>query len=130
MATEAKKKAQWTVLGYLAGDNDLEGAAIEDINEMEEVGSTDRVNVVVQVDRAANYNQSNNNWRTTRRYYITQGTDQRRITSKLLKDLGETNTGDSRFLKDFMRSPSRTIRRSGTCWCSGTTAAVSTSRRR
>lgn len=103
MATTSTKKAQWTVLGYLAGDNNLEGAAIEDINEMEEVGSTDRVNVVVQVDRAADYNQSNGNWRTTRRYYITRGADRRKITSKLLKDLGETNTGDSRFLQDFMR---------------------------
>lgn len=103
MSTGAKKKAQWTVLGYLAGDNNLEGAAIDDINEMEAVGSSDRMNVVVQVDRAADFNQSNGNWQTTRRYYITQGKDRKKITSKLLKDLGETNTGDSRVLQDFMR---------------------------
>jgi hypothetical protein len=52
---------EWTVLGYLAGDNNLDGAAVEDINEMEVVGSTDQVNVVVQVDRAADYNLNNDN---------------------------------------------------------------------
>jgi hypothetical protein len=29
--------------------------------------------------------------------------DRRKITSELLKDLGPTNTGDSRFIKDFIR---------------------------
>ena len=29
---KATQLAHWTVLAYLAGDNDLEGAAIEDIN--------------------------------------------------------------------------------------------------
>ncbi|MBI3989502.1 MAG: hypothetical protein HY347_07780 [candidate division NC10 bacterium] len=105
MAMAAKgKKAQWTVLAYLAGDNDLEGAAIKDINEMEVVGSREGVvDILVQVDRAADYDRSNDDWRSARRYYITQGVEMRRITSKLLADLGETNTGDPRILKDFIR---------------------------
>jgi hypothetical protein len=94
---------EWTILGYLAGDNNLSGAAIDDINEMEIVGSTKEVNVVVQVDRAADYNRADDNWRSTRRYYITQDVDRKKITSKLLEDLGPTNTGDSRFIKDFIR---------------------------
>ena len=72
---------------------------------MEVVGSTEQVNVVVvvQVDRAADYNLNDDNWRTTRRFYITKGSDRRKITSQLLKDLGPTNTGDSRFVSDFIR---------------------------
>jgi len=94
---------EWTILGYLAGDNNLDGAAVEDINEMEVVGSTDQVNIVVQVDRSADYNLNDDNWRSTRRFYITKGADRRKITSELIKDLGPTNTGDSRIINDFIR---------------------------
>jgi len=78
--------AEWTVMVYLDADNNLESAGINDINEMEIVGSSDDVNVVVQVDRipysvlAAN-NQgyaddvSNGDWTNTRRYYIIQDFD-------------------------------------------------------
>ena len=31
--------ANWTILAYLAGDNDLEGALLADLREMERVGS-------------------------------------------------------------------------------------------
>lgn len=105
MATAAtEQKAEWTVLAYLAGDNNLEGAAIKDMNEMEVVGSrAGVVDILVQVDRAADYDRSNEDWKSTRRYYITQGADMRRITSRLLADLGETNTGDPRILNDFIR---------------------------
>ncbi len=37
----------WTVMVYMDGDNDLEEAGILDLNEMEEVGSTEQVTVVV-----------------------------------------------------------------------------------
>jgi hypothetical protein len=95
--------AKWLVLAYMAGDNDLEGPAIDDINEMEVVGSRPgEVEVVVQVDRAAGYNASNGDWQGTRRYYITRGADRRRIRSRLLADLGETNTGDPEVLEEFL----------------------------
>jgi hypothetical protein len=96
--------ANWTVLAFLAGDNNLEGAAIKDLNEMEVVGSLEgKVNIVAQVDRAADYDTSNDDWRSTRRYYITRERNRRKITSTLLADLGPTNTGDPRILKDFIR---------------------------
>ena len=33
-------KAKWTVMVYMAGDNNLDGAALRDIAEMARVGST------------------------------------------------------------------------------------------
>jgi len=104
--------AEWTVMVYLDADNNLESAGIDDINEMEIVGSSDDVNVVVQVDRipysvlAAN-NQgyaddvSNGDWTNTRRYYITQDFDPIQINSQLESDLGELNMGDPQTLIDF-----------------------------
>ncbi|HAJ32072.1 MAG TPA: hypothetical protein DCK79_01675 [Candidatus Atribacteria bacterium] len=103
---------EWTVMIYLDSDNNLESAGIDDINEMEMVGSTSDVNIVVQVDRipysvlAANNEGyaddiSNGNWTNTRRYYITQDFDAVQINSQLKSDLGELNMGDPQTLVDF-----------------------------
>jgi len=43
-------KAKWTVMVYMAGDNNLDGAALRDIAEMARVGSTKDVNILVQLD--------------------------------------------------------------------------------
>jgi ribosomal protein L40E len=40
----------WTVLIYMAADNDQQSAVFNDINEMEVVGSTQQVNIIVYVD--------------------------------------------------------------------------------
>lgn len=103
---------EWTVMVYLDADNNLESAGIDDINEMEIIGSTPEVNIVVQADRvpysvlAAN-NQgyaddiSNSDWTTTRRYYVTQDFDPVQINSQLISDMGELNMGDPQTLIDF-----------------------------
>jgi len=104
--------AEWTVMVYLDADNDLESFGIKDINEMELVGSTSQVNILVQIDRIP-YNVlasiyqghlddfSNSDWTTTRRYYITKDVDPIQINSTLLADLGELNMGDPQTLIDF-----------------------------
>lgn len=95
--------SDWAVLAYLAGDNDLEGALLGDLREMERVGSRPgSVEIVAQVDRARGEDASDGNWTGTRRYYVTRGADPKRIGSTLLADLGATNTGDPRVLKDFI----------------------------
>jgi hypothetical protein len=106
------KEGKWTVMVYMAAGNDLETVGIQDINEMEMVGSTKDVNVVVQMDRISfsalenlglgiHDDSSNKNWTGTRRYYITQDMNTEIIRSKLIKDLGEKNMGDPETLKDF-----------------------------
>lgn len=63
-------KNDWTVMVYMDGDNDLEGNAIEDLDEMEKVdlrGSG--INVIALLDRGAsakNDDTSNGNWTGTR----------------------------------------------------------------
>ena len=42
--------ASWTVMVYMGADNDLEEYAWDSLDEMESVGSTDKVNIVVQFD--------------------------------------------------------------------------------
>ena len=97
-------KAEWLVLAYLAADNDLEGELLADLAEMERVGSTPGVvEILAQVDRARGEDTSKGNWYGTRRYYVTRGADRRRINSRLLADLGPTNTGDPGVLESFIR---------------------------
>ena len=91
---------EWTVMIYLDSDNNLESAGINDINEMEMVGSSSKVNIVVQADRIPGYDISNSDWTTTRRYYIMQDNDPFLINSEF-NDLGEFNMGDPETLIDF-----------------------------
>ena len=99
-----RPEAQWQVLAYLAADNDLEGELLTDLAEMERVGSRPGVvEVLAQVDRSPGNDMSKGNWHGTRRYYVTHGSDPRKINSRLLVDLGPTNTGDPGVLESFIR---------------------------
>ena len=46
-----QSKKQWTVMVWMAGDNNLEDAALDDLQELKQVGSTDDVDILVQLDR-------------------------------------------------------------------------------
>ena len=85
------KKRRWTILVYLAGDNNLDGAGVVDLGEMKKVGSTDDVAVVAQFDRSGDKV-------ATKRYFLRKGTP---LAQDMVKSLGETNMGDPAVLKDF-----------------------------
>lgn len=96
--------AEWTFIVYLDCDNNLESAGIEDINEMETVGSTDDVNIIVQMDRCQTdgYDESNGDWTGAKRFYVTQDSDMETINSDEVEDLDEVNMGDPEILIDFV----------------------------
>jgi hypothetical protein len=73
---QAQAPAEWTFMVYMAADNDLESFAINDLMEMQAVGSTDDVNIIVQIDRAEGYEEFVGGWTDTRRFRIeaAQGT--------------------------------------------------------
>lgn len=73
----------WTVLVWIAGDNNLDEYGLKDIVEMKEVGSSDQLDILVQLDRAGDVG--------TRRYHLKADTS---LDDDLVEDLGETNTGD------------------------------------
>lgn len=96
--------ACWTVMVYMDGDNNLEQYAVDDLNEMEAVGSTEKVNIVVQFDRHAGYDNTNGDWTNTKRYYVTKdihGYDSV-ITSSEITNMGEVNMGDPNELTSFV----------------------------
>ena len=95
-------RSRWTVMVYMAADNNLETYAIQDINEMETVGSTSEVSVVVQVDRSPDFDTSNGNWYGARRYFITKDADKSIINSQLIQDLGPTDMAQPNTLNSFI----------------------------
>lgn len=92
----------WLVMLYQdADDQILEKDIYIDLNEVEKVGSTERVHIVSQVDRYQAAFQGDANWTSTRRYYITRDDNLNRINSQLVQDLGELNMADGQVLVDF-----------------------------
>jgi hypothetical protein len=83
----------WTVMVYLAGDNNLDEFGVTDLREMKKVGSTDQVNVVAQFDREGEGVR-------TRRYYVRKGGT---LDADVVEELGETNCGDPKVLADFVK---------------------------
>ena len=83
-------QAKWTFLVYMAGDNNLDGAALRDIAEMAKAGSTKDVHVLVQLDRLED--------QKTRRFRITPGGG---FKKDCIETFGDTNTGDPQVLYSF-----------------------------
>ena len=92
----------WTFMVYLDADNNLEGAGIEDFLEMASVGSTDEVNIVVQMDRAygSGTNVSYGNWTTARRGLVAQGDVP---DANWGTDIGEVDMGSAETVIDFVQ---------------------------
>jgi hypothetical protein len=90
MAKKAAEKS-WTVMVYMAGDNNLDPEGVKDLREMKKVGSTKQLNIIAQFDRAESH--------TSRRYYVRKGGI---VTGDAVASLGRVNMGDPKALSDFI----------------------------
>lgn len=99
---EASPIPEWTLLIFVNGDNDLEASALADISEMEQVGSTDAVNVLVQLDRSERHTRADGDWSGARRYLVEADSEPQSITSPVLEDLGATDSGSVQTVLDFV----------------------------
>lgn len=113
----AQDRATWTIMVYMEADNNLEGDALADLLEMEFIGSSPDVNIIVQIDRAVGYANGDGDWTGARRYYVTrnenlttisdlviqkvQAPETLMISSQIVEELGEINNGDPQTLIDF-----------------------------
>ncbi len=95
---------EWTILVFMNAANNLEPDSVDDMNEMEQLGSTSDVNIVVQWKRIAGYDSTNGDWKTTRRYYVTRDSDPETVNSNLLVDMGTgVDMGSPNTLRDFLQ---------------------------
>ncbi len=103
-APAAKAQAEWTVMVFINGKNNLEPYAVMDMNEMEAVGSTDKLNIVVEIGRLAGRRAaavSGDDWEGTRRYLIKKDADMDKLSSEMIADMGTVDMGDYKNLAAF-----------------------------
>jgi len=108
----------WTVMVFINGKNNLAPAALQDVNEMEMIGSTSRVNVVAEVGHINSPRQvttqsgliipsgelilpDDERWNGTHRFYIMKDTNRSAIKSMLF-DVSNEDMGDWKRLSDFV----------------------------
>lgn len=92
----------WTILVYIAADNNLEQFGINDINEMEKgLPSSGAVEVIALIDRAKGHDKREGDWTDARVYRIKKDNDLNKINSELLANLGEVNLGDPGTIENF-----------------------------
>ena len=95
-------KAEWTYMVYITGDNNLSSAAMGDINEMEQVGSSSDVNIVVQVEFSRQYSPDIDMSHNTLRGKIERDYNQEKINSEL-EDIGNKDMGNKTTLTEFIK---------------------------
>ena len=88
---------RWTFMIYMS-DCDLEKWALSDINELETIGSSELIDIVVQIDRwesiSPKDDRTDGNWTTAKRFHIDPDNDPDHIRSEEVGDLGEINSAD------------------------------------
>jgi methionine-rich copper-binding protein CopC len=93
----------WNIMVYIAGDNDLEGFGVGDVNEMESVRLPAGVTMSVLFDRSPSYDSSNGNWSGTRQGLITyDGTSTTMTSLPTGATVTEVNTGSGATLTNFI----------------------------
>ena len=94
--------AEWTVMAYINGKNNLEKYALMNVNQMEMVGSTDKVKIAVELGRLSSYDSSDGGWKGERRYIIRKDNDANHISSPVFQEIAKADMGDWRHLVDFV----------------------------
>ena len=98
-----KAGAEWTIMVFVNGKNNLEQFALKDMNEMEMVGSSDKVNIVTEIGRIAGYDSSDGDWKTVRRYLVKKDNNTNKISSPVLQEFPKVDMGDYNSVVDFVK---------------------------
>ena len=93
--TPPPSSKEWTLLVYLNGNNNLDSYGKLNIKQMEEVGSTKDINIVVQWASLENAK--------TQRLYVVRSTDPKNVTSPIVQNMGTVDMGNWKSIVDFVR---------------------------
>lgn len=91
---------EWLFMVYMGGDNNLSSMALDDINEMEMIGSKSGIGIVVQAEFNRQYSPGLPSYNTLR-FYIEKDSDPNSVTSDYT-DIGNKNMADPATLTDFI----------------------------
>ncbi|ALN89090.1 clostripain family protein [Lysobacter gummosus] len=98
-------QAEWNVLVFMNGKNNLEQYTVHNWDQMAKVGSSDKVNILVEYGRIDGYYTGNGNWTGVKRYRVKKG--DKPTAAGALMDLGRaklnTDMGDKDTLAEFIK---------------------------
>jgi hypothetical protein len=94
------QSTKWTIMVYMAADNNLEDMSLLDFAEMSQVGSTEDVKIVVQYDRKISGATTNPDWTSTKRFLLQVGDEP--LPGYEIEDIGEAAMDDPNTLVDFV----------------------------
>jgi hypothetical protein len=90
--------------------NDLEEFGPLNANQMENIGSSRDVNIVIQFKRIQGlYDTSDGDWGGTRRYYITRDDNSGHVSSTILSTQATLDMGNPQTLQDFVQWGTKTF---------------------
>jgi hypothetical protein len=95
LSARAAAEKEWSFLLYLNGNNNLDSFGKLNINQMEAVGSSDKVNLVVQWASIENGD--------VRRLLVQKDNDMNNVTSPVVQNMGQVDMGDPKSLLDFIK---------------------------
>ena len=98
--------AEWTVMYFMNGKNNLESSVLMDMNQLELAGSTSKVRIVVELGRMNGQpegdDHADGDWTGVRRYLVQKDADTSRIMSPVREDLGRADMGSWKELVSFV----------------------------
>ncbi len=95
-AFAAPEMKEWNFLVFLNGKNNLDSFGTLNINQMEQYGSNENLNILVQWGSTRN--------KSTKRLLIQkEATASNTVTSPVIEDMGKVDMGDYRSLVDFAK---------------------------
>jgi hypothetical protein len=103
--------AEWTIMVFMNGDNNLEPNILDDFREMIRVGSTENINVVAQLDRIKSTQDWDDarygNWGGTLRFHVKRGVEPYQSNAVSAAEGGipaatEIDMGSPASLRDFV----------------------------
>ena len=97
-------RAKWTFLVFINGANNLDEFGPLNVNQMEKVGSSKDLNIVLQWKRANCGTCGSPEWTGTRRYFVTKDNNEQVVSSQIVQNLGgNIDMGDWRELRNFVQ---------------------------
>ena len=98
---------EWTVMVFINAKNSLEAAGLYNVNEMENVGSTRDLNIVVELGRMRGQESgdtdADGDWTGARRYLIQKDTDTSAVKSPVLMSAHTIDLGNYERARDFVK---------------------------
>lgn len=98
-----------TIMVFMNAKNNLEAAGLYNINDMERVGSSDKVNIIVEAGRMNGQEgdtHDDGDWIGVRRLYIKKDADTKKITSQIVYSKSGQNVydmGDYKKVIEFVK---------------------------